>query len=166
MRRRLDFRHTQTWSSLPSLSQHSKSPHTSTPILQASISQTNILRVEFFGRVEPINMQDASTKSPTASGKAALSWWKNGVHPAGRRFHWPAVLWSTAASSTDAALKIVSLINMWVLTTVHEIRNTQPDSSCTATRMCEYVSEGGMIRLKTLVELKFLDSRFSSLSSC
>ena len=60
-------------------------------------------------------------QSPSASGKAALSRWKNGVHPAGRRVPWPADLWSTAASSPDAVLEIVSLIIMWVLTTVREI---------------------------------------------
>ena len=45
--------------------------------------------------------------APTASGKAALSRRKIGVHPAGRRVPWPADLRSSAASSTDAVLEIV-----------------------------------------------------------
>ena len=44
---------------------------------------------------------------PGAPDSPALSRWKHGVRPSGRRVPWPADLRSTAASSTDAVLELV-----------------------------------------------------------
>ena len=66
----------------------------------------------------PKSLVGQCIKSPTASSKAALRRWKNGVHPAGRRVPWPADLRTTAASSTDAVLEIISIIG-------HHVRNYQ-----------------------------------------
>ena len=55
----------------------------------------------------PKSLLEQCSKAPTASGKASLSRWRKGEHPAGRTGRWPADTRSVDAGSNDMILEVI-----------------------------------------------------------